>query len=588
MRPVDRRVKRKQTSKVTSLPSPIGGWNARDSLAEMQPTDAVILDNWFPRASDVVMRSGYTNHVTGLPGTVNTLMTYSSSTAQQMFAAAGTGIYNVTTSGTAGAPVIAITSSKLQYTNFRTPGGAYLTAVNGADKPLLYDGTSWRNYSTASPVTLTSLNSSGTAASAVTSTPHGLATGDSITISGATPAAYNGVYNVAVTGATGFNFTTLTAPGGAATVVGSYVVNFSLTGVDPRLFINVGIWKTRMFFVEKNSLRVWYLGVGAVGGAASSIDFGPIFRQGGKIVTVFTWTIDGGYGVDDNLCVMTDQGQVAVYRGTDPSTASNFSLIGVFDLGAPVGQRPCVKYAGDEVLITLDGFVPLSKALVSTRINNQIAVSDKISGAVTEATTAYQFNYGWQGILFPKENMLIFNVPLDSVTSHQYIMNTITGAWCRFKGWNAACFELFGDNLYFGTAGKVCRAYNNTSDAGSNIQTDVQQAFSYFGAPGRKKQFKMVQPIFMANQPPALSLKMNVDFDDLGIFSVATPLNSNAALWDVARWDQAVWAGVQIYKNWQSVNGIGVAGALRMRIDGASLQNSWASTNYVYEYAGVL
>jgi len=45
---------------VASLPAPVGGWNARDSLANMESTDAVILDNLFPTVSSVNLRGGYT------------------------------------------------------------------------------------------------------------------------------------------------------------------------------------------------------------------------------------------------------------------------------------------------------------------------------------------------------------------------------------------------------------------------------------------------------------------------------------------------------------------------------------------------
>jgi len=42
-----------------SLAAPIGGWNARDSLAEMKPLDAVQLVNFFPTPTDVTLRKGY-------------------------------------------------------------------------------------------------------------------------------------------------------------------------------------------------------------------------------------------------------------------------------------------------------------------------------------------------------------------------------------------------------------------------------------------------------------------------------------------------------------------------------------------------
>jgi len=72
---------------VASLPAPVGGWNARDSLANMAPTDAVTLENFFPGVASVNLRGGYSKHATGLPGQVETLMTYNGAATTKMFAA---------------------------------------------------------------------------------------------------------------------------------------------------------------------------------------------------------------------------------------------------------------------------------------------------------------------------------------------------------------------------------------------------------------------------------------------------------------------------------------------------------------------
>ena len=61
---------KQRTALTASLPSPIGGWNARDSLASMSPTDAVVLNNFFPTPTDVTLRKGYTNISTGITGQV--------------------------------------------------------------------------------------------------------------------------------------------------------------------------------------------------------------------------------------------------------------------------------------------------------------------------------------------------------------------------------------------------------------------------------------------------------------------------------------------------------------------------------------
>ena len=131
---------------VASLPSPIGGWNARDSIANMAPVDAVQLENIFPSVSNVVLRGGYTNWATGLPGQVHTLMSYAGAANNEFFAFSVTGLYDVTAGGAVGAAVVSgLSNAKWEYTNISTSGGNYLMAVNGLDNALLYDGSTWSN-----------------------------------------------------------------------------------------------------------------------------------------------------------------------------------------------------------------------------------------------------------------------------------------------------------------------------------------------------------------------------------------------------------------------------------------------------------
>ena len=75
------------------------------------------------------------------------------------------------------------------------------------------------------PQTISSITAVGTTATLTTAAPHNLTTGSTVIISGTTPAAYSGTFVITVTGANTFTYTTLIAPGGVATVVGSYTVN---------------------------------------------------------------------------------------------------------------------------------------------------------------------------------------------------------------------------------------------------------------------------------------------------------------------------------------------------------------------------
>lgn len=507
------------TGKTKTLPSPLGGWNARDSLALMDATDAVVLDNWWPRTSDMLNRRGCSVWTTNLPKAVNTLMTYGGPTGQELYAVSDGNIYDVTLSGTATTPVLSgLSNSAIQYVNFANAGGAFLVGVNGADDLVLYNGTSWSQINSAT-----------------------------------TPA---------------------------------------ITGVATSSLIQINAWKRRLFFVEKNSMNVWYMPVDSIGGTAQKLNFGALFKKGGYVVATATWTLDAGYGSDDNLVIVTSRGEVAVYTGTDPASAATFSLIGVFELGSPVSSPRCfVKYGGDLLLITLDGVVPLSKALTSTRIDQRVAISDKISGAMTTATTLYQNNFGWQGIVFPKTNMLLFNIPITpNVESQQYVMNTLTNSWARFTGWNANCFELFNDDLYFGANGKVYKAWDGNSDAGQQINCVCQQAYNYFDAPAQLKHWKMARPILFANIPPQLSINMDVDYAQSTNYSVPSiqPMTNSYGQWDETDWDHSVWADTQVYKNWQSLSKLGYVGGFQLVVSGDLLDCTWPSTDFLYEFGGVL
>src|ERR1700730_18550751 len=60
----------------------------------------------------------------------------------------------------------------------------------------------------AAPLALTSLTSSGTVATATTTAPHGVTTGDTFltTVAGASPAGYDGTFLATATGASAFTY----------------------------------------------------------------------------------------------------------------------------------------------------------------------------------------------------------------------------------------------------------------------------------------------------------------------------------------------------------------------------------------------
>ncbi len=496
----------------TSIPACVGGLNDRDGIAEMPPSDAVILENWWPYPSYLGIRKGSSSHVTGLPSTVETLVEYLPTTGgSTLFAAAGTSFYNVTTAGAVGAAVqTGLANARWEHAQITTPGGSFLYLVNGVDKPRLWNGTAWTSIDGVS-----------------------------------TPA---------------------------------------ITGVTTTLLAHAQLFKNRLFFVEKNSMRAWYLPVNSVGGAASQLDLGSVFRLGGFIQACYTWTIDAGSGSDDHFVVLSSNGEVAVYSGADPSSATDWRLVGVFTLGRPIGRRCGIKYGGDLAINCMEGVFPLGKGLLSASVDRRVALTDKIQNSVSLAANSYQSNYGWQLCQYPDNNMLILNVPAGNGQNYQYAQNTITGAWTKLTGWNATVWLNAATGLYYGDGNSIQKAWTGNLDGTVPIQADVLPAFSYFGNKARNKYFTTVRPYLQSTGTPSVLYGLNTDFnasDPQGALSYTPP---TGMVWGSMVWGSMVWGGgLTPITAWQTVGAVCNSAAVRLKIQNNGSDVRFTNMDYLYQ-----
>ena len=71
-------------------------------------------------------------------------------------------------------------------------------------------------------------------------------------------------------------------------------------------------------------MSLWYLPLNSISGAASEFPIGNFLQKGGKIVAIIPWTIDSGHGSDDLFCILSSEGEIAVYSGTDPASLTTW------------------------------------------------------------------------------------------------------------------------------------------------------------------------------------------------------------------------------------------------------------------------
>jgi len=287
---------------------------------------------------------------------------------------------------------------------------------------------------------------------------------------------------------------------------------FTGSGLTVTDLIGVKAFKSRLYFIEKDTSSFWYGGVDAVSGTLTEFDLSFIQKHGGTLETIATLTRDGGAGADDFIAFIMTSGEVLVYQGSDPGNATDWALVGSYKIGVPLGRRSAIELAGDVVVMTTSGFDLLLEEIAKAEAAT--APKSKASGAATDAARQYQSNYGWQPIHYPRRNMVLFNVPITTNSSyHQYVVNTISRSPARFTGWDARCFGIYNDRLYFGGNGTVFLADDGLDDNGSSIPVDVQWGFSNLGSP-LLKQIDEVMPILEADGTVSISASLAFDYGD--------------------------------------------------------------------------
>lgn len=480
---------RQAIARVASLPAPVEGWDAISPIADMPPTRALLLDNWFPQPGYIEIRKGDKYHASiGVSAAIETLMAYHGATTNKLFSAASTKIYDGTSVGSASSSVTGLTNARWQHINFTTTGGNFLWICNGADTPRYFDGTNW--------------------------------------------------------------------------------ASVSITGISAATIVQVAAFKNRLWFALLDSTNAAYLGTDAIQGAATTFPLGGLFTKGGVLQAIATWALDGGNGPDDYIAFLSSKGQVAIYTGSNP--ASDFSLKGVYDLGAPIGRRCITKVGPDLAIISLDGVIPLSQALITERaaIAN-VTMTKLIQPVMNQSAADWSTNFGWQLISYPKGTRAIINVPVvQGSEQRQYVMNTLTGAWCRFLGNNANCWETFQDRLFYGgNDGIIREADVSGGDFNREMVAEVRQAFNYYGSRGRLKRWTDCRPLIRTDGRVELALGLDTDFNDVAISAPTTTPAQTRALWDSALWDVALWPVESAIDNrWRTVYGEGYCSSIRMKV----------------------
>lgn len=354
------------------------------------------------------------------------------------------------------------------------------------------------------------------------------------------------------------------------------------TGLTANNLSVVCAYRSRLWFIEKNTTKIWYLATDAVSGAATAFPVGGSMKYGGVLVAMGVWSIPNQQGITQCLVFITSEGEILVYTGSDPTTAGGFTLLGTFKIGKPMGYDRCLLNVGaDLAIMTTDGIIPITKAVSLDRGATDLG---SITAPIAPTWLQTVADNGmtsdeWQLTGFARRRMAVVNLP-EGAGPYQYVMNTETGAWCRFYGLAATCWGVWQDRLFFGTAsGNVCEAEVGSNDSGNPIDCLMVGAWQRFGDGISPKYSTMIGASLQSGASTNIYLGVSADYSVTIPAALANLLpTTNPAKWDVSFWDQSYFVGTTIGQKYatSTATGVALAPVVRAVISGDSTSISEA------------
>jgi hypothetical protein len=397
-------------------------------------------------------------------------------------------------------------------------------------------------------------------------TAHAVANGPHFIKSVGVPANTFTLIGVNTTSAGAPQTTGVTAKVAGAMVKEPVTIDPVDTFISPNTFEIVLAHHNRLFFADGTNLAVYYLPLFQKDGQVSYLPLNAVFKRGGYIKAMATWTVEGGTNLNDQLAIFSSNGECAIYGGVDPDT--DFVLSGLFRFDAPMSKHSVINWGGDLYVMISTGVVPMSTLMK--------AESDKLGLAdqrVKQRFLEHQLEHdepGWSLTMLPHLGIVLANLPHGGAHYHQMLRYMSSGFWAEWSDIHGRCWAWIDPFIYFGDdVGNVYEMHPaHRNDNGIEIRVDMLLAWTRFGTAARK-QFKGVRTYLITDGAPRPVVDIKTDFDySPGVNVPDLSEYGDVSMWDTASWDTSFWAGgsAAVIK-WNGVAADGGYGAVRLTAD---------------------
>ena len=493
-----------------TIPASVGGVNGLDSVMAMPPQDCIYAFNLMPSEYGMQVREGYKVHAVmdGVVGDVRTILPFEASTENaaddNLWAVTAEGMWDITAASET-APAV----TSVVFTDNTEPAGygvhCEFTADNG-DHYLLYaDGANgvWQYKEGDDPIT-------------------------------------------------GWQ-----RPGWI-----KEASQIGLFSVDNIAFVMV--YQSRIWVIQRDSTDAWYGPVAAIGAPNPAeaefkkFVFGAKMEHGGYLQGLWSWSYDGGDGLNDFLVGVARGGDAIVYRGLDPE-AGDWQMAGSWFIGeTPKSRRICREVGSDLYFLSVFGLSSIKDLMKGEVVQTYAASpSAKVNRFLRADVLEGKDGYEWAIISNPSDGFTQVIVPKPSGGNYiQYNQNINTKAWGFWESVPMISSDNWNGEYYIGGEDGVVYSYEGDEDDvafdGTGGSPIAWRAMTSFRSPDESHatwhQVGIIRTIgILADTSVTFNIDAVYDYDVTANLPQPGDIPSiSGALWgpgiDPGIWNEDVWA----------------------------------------------